>query len=119
MDPRQTLGEQGEELACRTLHRAGYEILARRYRTRHGEIDIVALDGATLVFVEVKTRRGQRFGSGAEAVTLWKQRRIARMAEDFLLRRRLYDRPCRFDVVAVDLERTPGTVVHTRDAFHV
>jgi putative endonuclease len=104
MDPRQSLGPQGEDLACEALCRQGSEILARRSRTRHGEIDIVALDGQTVVFVEVKTRRGTRFGSGAEAVTAWKQRRIMRMAEDFLLRRRLCDRPCRFDVVAVDLE---------------
>ena len=58
------LGESGEEQACRELRRRGYAILARRYRTRHGEIDIVARDGEVLVFVEVKTRSTEAFGRG-------------------------------------------------------
>ena len=100
-DRRQTLGELGETLACDELRRRGYAILERRYRTRYGEIDIVARHGDVLVFVEVKARAGEAFGSGAEAVTGYKQRRVARMAADFLARRRLQDRPCRFDVVSV------------------
>ena len=100
-DRRQTLGELGETLACDELRRRGYAILERRYRTRYGEIDIVARHGDVLVFVEVKTRAGDVFGNGAEAVTGYKQRRVARMAMDFLTRRRLHDRPCRFDVVSV------------------
>ena len=100
-DRRQTLGELGETLACDELRRRGYAILERRYRTRYGEIDIVARHGDVLVFVEVKARAGDAFGTGAEAVTGYKQRRVARMAADFLARRRLQDRPCRFDVVSV------------------
>jgi putative endonuclease len=100
-DRRQTLGELGETLACDELRRRGYAILERRYRTRYGEIDIVARHGDVLVFVEVKARVGVAFGTGAEAVTGYKQRRVARMAADFLARRRLQDRPCRFDVVSV------------------
>jgi putative endonuclease len=100
-DRRQTLGELGETLACDELRRQGYAILERRYRTRYGEIDIVARHGDVLVFVEVKARVGDAFGAGAEAVTRYKQRRVARMAADFLVRRRLQDRPCRFDVVSV------------------
>lgn len=101
-DARQSLGKTGEELACRRLRRLGYEILARRYRTRFGEIDIVANDRGTIVFVEVKSRAGNAFGAAAAAVTVWKQRRIADMAVEFLARRRLTDYPCRFDVVTVD-----------------
>ena len=100
-DRRQSLGELGETLACEELRRRGYAILERRYRTRYGEIDIVARHGDVLVFVEVKARVGEAFGSGAEAVTGFKQRRVARMAADFLTRRRLQDRPCRFAVVSV------------------
>jgi len=100
-DKRQTLGQLGETLACDELRRRGYAILERRYRTRYGEIDIVARHGDVLVFVEVKARAGAAFGSGAEAVTVHKQRRVAQMAADFLVRRRLHDRPCRFDVVSV------------------
>lgn len=99
---RQQLGFLGENLAVSELTRRGYAILDRRYRTRHGEIDIVADDGGTIVFVEVKARATGEFGSAAEAVTPYKQRRLASMAVDYLARRRLSDRPCRFDVVAID-----------------
>ena len=103
-DRRQLLGIHGEDLACAELCRRGYAILERRYRTRHGEIDIVAREGACVVFVEVKTRADERFGGGAAAVTPWKQRRIVQMAQDYLTRRGLHDRPCRFDVVVVDVQ---------------
>ena len=102
-DARQHLGKMGEDLACAELSRRGYAVLARRYRTRFGEIDIVARDGDVTVFVEVKTRAGDEYGGGAEAVTGWKQRRITQMAVDYLSRNQLHDRPCRFDVVVVDL----------------
>jgi len=99
---RQQLGFLGENLAVSELTRRGYAILDRRYRTRHGEIDIVADDGGTIVFVEVKARATGEFGGGAEAVTPFKQRRLVSMAVDYLARRRLIDRPCRFDVIAID-----------------
>ncbi|HEY5618490.1 MAG TPA: YraN family protein [Vicinamibacterales bacterium] len=103
-DARQSLGKMGEELACAELCRRGYAILARRHRTRHGEIDIIARDGNTIVFVEVKARRHDGFGGAGAAVTSWKQRRIAHMATDYLARRSLLEAPCRFDVVAIDFE---------------
>jgi putative endonuclease len=99
---RQTLGKWGEDRAVRELERRGYAILARRYRTRHGEIDIVADDAGTIVFVEVKARRGPECGPAAEAVTPHKQRRLTSMAVDYLARNHATDRPCRFDVVAID-----------------
>jgi putative endonuclease len=95
------LGKSGEEVACRELQRHGYTILARRYRTRYGEIDIVARDGPTIVFVEVKARTSDCYGDPLESVTLHKQARITAMAEDFIARRGLSGAPCRFDVVAV------------------
>lgn len=97
------LGESGEDLACAALELRGYAILERRYRTRAGEIDIVARDGAALVFVEVKARRTGRFGHPAEAVTPRKRRRVAQMAADYLARRRPCVSACRFDVVAVTI----------------
>ena len=117
-DPRHALGKRGEDLACEALRRTGYEILARQFRTRRGEIGIIAGDGDTVVFVEVKTRRSNRFGTGADAVTWWKQRRIARVAEEFLARHRLTGRPCRFDVAIVDLSGTPRVDL-VRGAFSV
>ena len=116
-DPRQSLGKLGEDLACDELSRRGYAILARRYRTRFGEIDIIARDGETTVFAEVKTRDGDRFGDGAEAVTAWKQRRVAAMAVDYMSRRRLHDRPCRFDVVAIDVSTKPPQIEVYVNAF--
>ena len=116
-DARQFLGELGENLACDELRRRGYAILERRYRTRFGEIDIVARHGDVLVFVEVKARMGSAFGTGAEAVTAFKQRRVAQMAADFLARRRLHDRPCRFDVVTVDVHDNEPEIVVYADAF--
>jgi len=111
---RVTLGEIGENLACAELERRGYAIVARRYRCRSGEIDIIALDGPTVVFVEVKTRDGEDYGSGAEAVTWTKRRRLVSTANAFLLRQRLADRPCRFDVVAIAIgEQGPSVEVYT------
>ena len=77
--------------------------MRRRHRTKLGEIDIIARDGDTTVFVEVKSRAGDEFGGGAAAVTAWKQRKVAQMAMDYLVRHRLEDQPCRFDVVTVDV----------------
>jgi putative endonuclease len=102
-DPRHSLGKMGEDLACAELCRRGYAVLARGYRTKYGEIDIVARDGRTTVFVEVKTRAGDEYGGAAAAVTARKQRRVAQMAVDYLSRHHLHDTPCRFDVVTVDV----------------
>lgn len=99
---RISLGKSGEDVACRELERRGYAVLARRYRTRFGEIDIVARDGPTIVFVEVKARTTARYGDPAEAVTLHKQARVTAMAEDYLARRHISHVPCRFDVVAIE-----------------
>jgi putative endonuclease len=112
-DGRQSLGKIGEDLACGELARRGYVILERRYRTRYGEIDIIARTGETIVFVEVKARASEEYGGGGAAVTPWKQQRIVRMAIDFLARRRLLDQRCRFDVVTVDFEdRNPRIEVY-------
>ena len=100
---RQRLGKIGENLACAELERRGYAILARRYRHGGAEIDIVARDGPTLVFVEVKAREGQEFGDGAEAVTRSKRRRIVVAATDYLACNRIGECPCRFDVVSIQL----------------
>jgi len=116
---RQTLGKAGEDLACRELRRRGCAILARRFRTRLGEIDIVARDGETIVFVEVKARAGNAWGGPAEAVTPAKQRRLVRMAVDYLARARDHERPCRFDVVAITMGGERPRVTWYPNAFTV
>jgi len=117
-DPRPALGLRGEEEARRLLERKGFRILAARFRSRLGEIDLVAEDGETLVFVEVKTRLSSACGPPEESVTAAKQRRLVRMAETFLMARGLHGRDCRFDVVAVDA-REDGRLEarHIPDAF--
>lgn len=115
---RQSLGKQGEELACRELQRRGYEVLARRYRTRFGEIDIVCEDSRTIVFVEVKARRNKKYGEAAEAMTFSKRRRIGAMALDYLAWTGRVDQRCRFDVVAIDGLGTAGQTIRiVTDAF--
>ncbi len=117
-DARQALGIDGEDAACRALERRGYRILSRRYRTRFGEIDLVARHGDCIVFVEVKTRRGGKFGDPAAAVTAEKQRRLTVMASDYLARHRLERAPARFDVVGITVEPlAPPRVDVFVDAF--
>jgi len=98
----QSSGASAEQAAENCLVRAGLEIVARNYRTRFGEIDLVAREGETLVFVEVRMRSGgERFGGAAASVDSHKRRRIAAAAQQFLSR---FGRnpPCRFDVVTLD-----------------
>jgi putative endonuclease len=116
-DPRQALGISGENLACAELQRRGYAILERRYRTRFGEIDIIARDGPTIAFVEVKARLTGDYGGAAEAITGWKQRRITRMAADYLARRSLQECRCRFDVVAIDFDHGQPRITVYPNAF--
>lgn len=119
-DPRHQLGLDGEQSAVDALVALGYAILARRYRTRFGELDIVARDHDTLVFVEVKTRTGEAFGQPEDAVTWHKRRRLARLAEAFLADARLGDVQCRFDVVSVIWREGAGPVVEVfPNAFDV
>ncbi|MES1255222.1 MAG: YraN family protein [Acidobacteriota bacterium] len=113
------VGKTGEDLAAAELERRGYVILARRERCRSGELDIVARDGPTLVFVEVKTRTGAAFGGPAEAVTAHKRQRIGRLAREWVLRRGLTNQPCRFDVVSVRIERGGNAGLEVfPNAFH-
>lgn len=114
---RQALGKHGEDLACGELERRGYAIIARRYRSRGGEIDVIARDGETIVFVEVKTREDLAFGGGADAVTAFKRRRIVQVAEDYLARHHRADCRCRFDVVAIDLTSGVPTFELFQNAF--
>lgn len=100
-DKRSLLGKAGEDLAADYLRRNGFTILERNYRSRSGEIDIIARQGNTLVFIEVKTRKSAAFGAPAAAVTSRKQAQISRVAQEYLAQQKLFDKPARFDVVAV------------------
>ena len=114
---RQRLGEKGETWACEALEQRGYAIVERRYRTRFGEIDVIADDGGTVVFVEVKTKTDCNFSDPVESVTRQKQRRLVSMAEQYVACKRLDNTPCRFDVVTVDASVAPSRVTIYQDAF--
>jgi putative endonuclease len=114
---RVILGQTGEDLACRELERRGYAIVERRHRRRGGEPDIIARDGPTLVFVEVKAREDLTFGDPAEAVTARKRRRIVRLAIDYVMRHRLTNVPCRFDVVSIHIEAGRTAIDIFQNAF--
>lgn len=117
MDPRRALGQAGEAAAERWLRGAGLAIVARGFRARCGEIDLIACDGSTVVFVEVKTRTHDGFGTPAEAVTGLKRARLARAASVFLVKAGWTDRACRFDVVEVVPQGVDWRVTHIPDAF--
>jgi putative endonuclease len=112
------LGREGEALAGRHLESRGLRILERGFRTRSGEIDLVAEDAGVLVFVEVKTRSGRGFGRPAEAVDRRKRGRMLTAARAWLQRHGASDAPCRFDVV--EILAPAGEVArvhHIKDAF--
>ena len=114
---RQDLGLLGEDLACRELEQRGHEIVARRYRTRHGELDIVSRSGGYTVFVEVRAKSTAEFGVPAESVDHQKQQRLVRMASDYLVHHRLDDTACRFDVVSIETAFDPPRITVFEDAF--
>jgi putative endonuclease len=116
-EARQQFGKYGEDLACQALETRDYIIVERRYRTSHGEIDIIARHGQYLVFVEVKARQDGNFGDPEEAVTSRKQQRIVWMATDYLARHGLLDVACRFDVVGVNTSCEPPGITLIEDAF--
>ena len=114
-----SLGQRGEKAAARYLRRQGYRVLARNIRSKLGELDLVVLDGQTIVFVEVKTRANHEAGLPAEAIDSDKQRRLTRLALHYLQRHRLLEQSARFDVVAVtwpQSSRRPN-IKHYMNAF--
>lgn len=113
MNKRET-GGRYEQAAAEFLQRAGMRILHRNYRTRAGEIDLIAQDGEYLVFVEVKYRSGDGMGTAQEAVDIRKQKKVAAAARHYLMRYGYgADTPCRFDVIGIN-----GTkITHIQNAF--
>lgn len=101
---RQKLGKWGEQVAARHLEDKGYQIVARNWRCRRGEIDLVAQAGAAIVFVEVKTRRGRALGLPEEGLTPRKSRRLIELAQLYLAQQKLEEVEWRLDMVAVELD---------------
>jgi putative endonuclease len=116
-DSTRKAGETGEDIALFHLQRRGYTIVNRNYTCVIGEIDIVAMNEGEIVFVEVKSRRSRAFGTPAEAVTAAKQKKISKTALYYLKERNMLDRPARFDVVTVTMEKDKPTVEIFQNAF--
>ena len=110
-------GKEGENRATALLKEAGFEIIERNYHYGHGEIDIIAKDGEFLVFVEVKTRTSDTFGSPLYAVTRGKQKQIARVAQGYLYEKKIENVPCRFDVIGVEFIGGQARLEHIPNAF--
>lgn len=98
---RRDLGERGEALAWNFLRKQGYSLLEKNYRTRWGEIDIVARQEGAVVFLEVKTRRNQLFGAPEEAVNWRKRQKLVQLAQGYLQTKGLENQPARFDILSV------------------
>lgn len=113
------LGKEGERLAERFLEKKGYKLLERNYRCTAGELDLIVLDRRVIVFVEVKTRTGQGFGTPFEAVEFRKQRKIIQAAQFFLVEKGLQQRDARFDVVGVSWVGREPVVEHIENAFEL
>ena len=113
--PRSRLGALGETVAAAHLEAQGLKVVDCNFRTRYGEVDLIAEDSGTLVFVEVKTRRSLAFGAPEESVTPRKRARLAKVAAAYLQLHGLEQQDWRIDVVGVALQRTgPATINHVR-----
>jgi putative endonuclease len=113
------LGKTGEEAAVGFLRDNGYKILVRNYKTKLGEIDIVAKDKDTLAFIEVKTRKSDRFGAPLESVIKFKQRQISKATLAFLKENNLLDKKARFDVVSITYSNGAPKFDLIKDAFEL
>lgn len=117
--PRIQLGKNGESIAARHLEQRGYRILTRNYRSPAGEIDIVARQGETIVFIEVKTRRSQRYGHPKAAVTPAKQRKISMAALHYLKSQNQLQARSRFDVVTILPKGDSSQIELIQNAFEL
>jgi putative endonuclease len=116
-DPRRQLGTHGEDAVARWYEARGYTVASRNWRVREGELDLVLQRGQTLVFCEVKTRRGDAFGTPFEAVTVAKRRRLRTLAIRWLAEHRVRARELRFDVAAVRMHGDVGQIEVIEAAF--
>jgi putative endonuclease len=116
---RLELGAFGEELAFRKIKRMGYRSIVRNYRCPLGEVDLIAKDGDTLVFIEIKTRKGKSIGYAKEAVNEKKRRQISKVALAYMKSRNCCDMKARFDVVAVCLGHGDPEIEIIKNAFEL
>lgn len=116
---RRVAGKKGEELAVKFLKKAGYNILEKNFRSRLGEVDIIAEEKGSLVFIEVKSRASRQFGDPKEAITEQKKRQISKTALGFMNRHKLFGQQARFDVVTIQFVNGKPQFELVKNAFDV
>lgn len=116
---RLDLGKKGEDLALRKIRRLGYKCISRNYRCPLGEIDLIAKDGDTLVFLEIKTRKGKSLGYAKEAIDRRKKRQLSKVALAYMKANNCCDAKSRFDVVAISLREGREEIEVVRNAFEL
>ena len=109
-----SIGNIGEEAAVKALKKQGYKIIERNYRTRLGEIDIIAKDGEYTVFVEVRLRKSNAFGSPADTIDKRKQQKLIKTAQYYAVKNDIYDTPMRFDAVLINADTDGEKLVNTK-----
>jgi putative endonuclease len=118
-EARRELGKRGEDAAAQYIGKKGYRIVERNFTCKLGEMDIIALDGKTLCFIEVKTLSGNTYGPPEIAVTVHKQHQLSKVALAYLNQNHLHDIEARFDVIAVTLSPGDERVELIKDAFEL
>ena len=120
LSPSQTFGQVAENLAEQMLRKKGYRIVGKNLRIAGGELDLIAEDQDTLVFIEVKARRGNQFGGAHYAISTRKKQQIIKLAMCYLSKHRITNTQCRFDVIlVVDIQNHSPQITHIEHAFEV
>ncbi len=117
MNSKKTLGQRGEEIACKALEKQGYRILDKNFSCKFGELDIVAEDDEVICFIEVKARSSEDYGLPEEAVTHWKKKKLLIVAHIYIEKKKIKDRDMRFDIVSVNLNTHETRII--KNAFEV
>ncbi|MBQ8391460.1 MAG: YraN family protein [Clostridia bacterium] len=119
-----SIGNLGEEAAVKAIKKQGYKVIERNYRTKMGEIDIIARDGEYTCFIEVRLRKNNDFGSPADTIDINKQRKIIRTAQYYAVTKKIYDTPMRFDAVLINADAKGGKLTNIKteiikNAFYI
>lgn len=113
------IGKRGETLAISFLKKNGYRVIESNFRCRYGEIDIIAQDGKTVAFIEVKTKTSNRFGSPTQAIDSRKQRQVSKTALAYISQKRLTNYSARFDVVGINIKGSNSEIELIKNAFEL
>ena len=109
-----SIGNLGEEAAVKAIKKQGYKVIERNYRTKMGEIDIIAKDGEYTCFIEVRLRKNNNFGSPADTIDVRKQQKLIKTAKYYAVTKKIYDTPMRFDAVLINADAKGGKLTNIK-----